>query len=105
MPWNFDHSVVLTRLSATAINLELPLGRIKNFGYWFTNLFLSLLFKLMIIAVIIGVPTWLGLWYVSKPANEFCDSLSEISSADHIIASAEAAGYRVFDFQQQDKQR
>lgn len=63
---------------------------------------LSLFFKLAL-AILVGVLLLqLMIWYVSRSANEFCDSLTPTDNYKTLIEKANASGYRVFEFKERE---
>ena len=56
----------------------------------------SVLFKLLVALFVGVILLYLFTWYITRSADEFCDSLTDSDSYESVVKKAETLGYRVF---------
>lgn len=53
--------------------------------------------KFVLVILVIILTIWCVLWYVARPANDFCSDISDVDSIETVILKANSFGYSIND--------
>ncbi len=55
------------------------------------------LFKIGLIISLFLFLVWFSMWYMAKPINDFCSSLTKKSTYENVVSRARELNYRIYD--------